>query len=156
VANRLTKLSQRIRLELNDIERAVTRAQAAWREYQASGNDLYLDSVALNLHSFYNGIERLFEGIATTLDNRLPDGHNWHKRLLMQMAQEVAGIRPAVISDVTRDTLDNYCRFRHVVRNIYGYRLDPAQLQPLAEAVNHAYEQAQQELIDFANWVEQF
>lgn len=79
MATRLTKLSNRIQLELVDIEQAVLRSQSGWQQYQNSGDDLYLDSVALNLHSFYNGLERLFEAIATTIDNHLPGGSNWHK-----------------------------------------------------------------------------
>ena len=156
MTSRLVKLSRRIQMELGDIERAVTRTQAGWQEYQTSGDDLYLDSVALNLHSFYNGVERLFEGIATTLDNHLPGGNSWHKALLEQMANEVANVRPAVISGSTLAKLDNYCRFRHVVRNIYSYRLDPQQLKPLVDEVAMTFAQTQQELTDFADWLAQF
>ena len=156
MTSRLAKLSRRIQRELGDIEQAVSRAQVGWQAYQVSGDDLYLDSVALNLHSFYNGVERLFSGIATTLDNRLPEGHRWHKALLDQMASEVSDIRPAVISDSTLGLLDNYCRFRHVVRNIYSYRLDPDQLKGLVNEVEVAFTQTQQELVDFADWLAQF
>jgi hypothetical protein len=143
-------------MELGDIERAAQRVQAGWKEYQRSGDDLYLDSVALNLHGFYNGIERLFEGIATTLDNQLPGGKSWHKALLEQMTMEVPQIRPAVISDSTLNLLDNYCRFRHVVRNIYGHRLDPDQLRGLVESLPGTFLYVQQELTDFAIWVGKF
>lgn len=101
--------------------------------HQESRDDLYLDSVALNLHNFYNGVERLFDGIATTLDNRLPNGSGWHKALLNQMTVEVSGLRPAVISDSTRTLLDNYCQFRHLVRSIYSHRINPDKLRPLIE-----------------------
>ncbi|MBD0268693.1 MAG: hypothetical protein ICV77_10420 [Cyanobacteria bacterium Co-bin8] len=156
MTTRLAKLSRRIQMELVDIKQSVARAQAGWQEYQRSGDDLYLDSVALNLHSFYNGIERLFEGIATTLDNHLPSGSGWHKALLEQMANEVANVRPAVISDLTLTLLDNYCRFRHVVRNIYSYRIDPDKLSHLVEEVPGTFAQAQQELTDFAGWLAKF
>lgn len=61
-------------MELVDIRQSVAHAQAGWQEYQESGDEFYLASVALNLHNFYNGVERLFERIATTLDNQLPNG----------------------------------------------------------------------------------
>lgn len=156
MTSRLAKLSRRIQLELIDIEQVVIRAQSGWHEYQSAGDDLYLDSVALNLHSFYSGIERLFEGIATTLDSHLPSGNSWHRALLAQMATAIPNIRPAVISDSTLAVLENYCRFRHVVRNIYGYRLDPTQLRGLVDDVSAAFAQTQQELTDFANWLNQF
>lgn len=156
MTKRLEKLSHRIVLELRDVEQAVKRVQVAWQEYDSSGNDLYLDSVALNLHSVYNGLERLFQGIATTLDNQLPSGDGWHKALLEQMASDVPEVRPAVISDTTFVSLDNYCRFRHVVRNVYSYRLDPEQIKPLVENVGETFSQTQQELLALADWLKQF
>ena len=156
MTKRLEKLSHRIVLELGDVARAVKRVQAAWQEYEISGDDLYLDSVALNLHSVYNGLERLFQGIATTLDNQLPSDDGWHKALLEQMASDVPEVRPAVISDSTFALLDNYCRFRHVVRNVYSYRLDPEQIKPLVENVGETFSQTQQELLALADWLKQF
>jgi len=44
------------------------------------------------------------------------------------MTEEVPGIRPAVISTETGTRLDEYRRFRHVVRNVYTHRFDPAKL----------------------------
>jgi len=41
-----------------------------------------LDGVALNLHSFYSGIERIFELIAANVDDIRPVGENWHQTLL--------------------------------------------------------------------------
>lgn len=52
----LTMKSQ-IKSELNEIETIVTRAEKAWQKYEETGDKLYLDSVALNLHSFYAGFE---------------------------------------------------------------------------------------------------
>lgn len=156
MTTRLNKLSRRITLELVEVERVVGRVQAGWREYQNAGDELYLDSVALNLHSVYNGLERLFQGIATTVDNHLPGGNGWHKALLEQMVTDVSDVRPAVISESTFTSLDQYCRFRHVVRNVYSYRLDPDQIKPLVENLATAFAQTQQELLAFAGWLEQF
>jgi HepT-like protein len=86
---------------------------------QTADQDLLLDSVALNLQDFYTGIERAFRRIAGTVDEEVPAGPNWHEGLLRQMAQERTNIRPAVISSDTLEALDQYLRFRHVVRNIY-------------------------------------
>ena len=152
----LKKLSRRIRLELEEIERVVRRVQAGWKEYQAFGDELYLDSVALNLHSFYNGLERLLQGIATTVDSRLPDGESWHRALLEQMTMEVPKVRPAVIADSTFAGLDNFRRFRHVVRNIYSYQIDPEQLKPLVDNLRETFSEVQHELLTFADWLEQF
>ena len=62
------------------MERVVQRALHAWPIARKTGDeqDVYLDSVALNLHSFYSGLERLFELIARHIDCSIPDGETWH------------------------------------------------------------------------------
>ena len=90
-----------------------------WQRAQRAADDDCLDSVALNLHGFYSGLERIFERIAAVVDGSKPTGENWHQALLEHMTAEVFGVRPAVISDATREQLDAYRGFRHVVRNVY-------------------------------------
>lgn len=57
-------LAGRIREELTEIQQAVDRARTGWERYKLTSDDFYLDSVAFNLHSFYTGLERIFELIA--------------------------------------------------------------------------------------------
>jgi len=52
VSDNLFRLAQRIRAECDELGRVVDRAQEGWRRAQRSPDDLYLDSVALNLHGF--------------------------------------------------------------------------------------------------------
>ena len=113
------RLVERIRDECVELERVIDRAQEGWRRAKRSADEFYVDGVSLNLHSFYAGVERLFEMIAGTVDGAVPRGANWHQMLLEQMAKEVPHERPAVISKSTRDALDEYRGFRHVVRNVY-------------------------------------
>ncbi len=90
-------LAGRIRQELEELEQVLKRIQEGWARARHSGDDYYLDSVALNLHGFYTGLERIFTLIAETVDGSLPGGENWHLLLLQQMAEEKPGLRPAVI-----------------------------------------------------------
>jgi hypothetical protein len=106
VSDRLLRLSDRIRGECQDLNRVVERAQAGWQRAERSADDLYLDSVALNLHGFYAGLERMFEHIGTTVDGQVPAGEHWHHLLLEQMTSEISGVRPAVISNATRQVLE--------------------------------------------------
>jgi len=133
VSERLTRLAERIRSELVDLNRLVERAQEGLRRAQRSDDDLYLDSVALNLHGFYAGLERLFELTAAIVDGAMPQGANWHQILLQQMAAEVPGVRPTMISEELRDSLDEYRGFRHVVRHVYTFSFDPVKVQKLVE-----------------------
>ena len=53
--DRLLQLAQRIRDECQELARLLERAKEGWRQAQQTGDDLYIDSAALNLHSFYAG-----------------------------------------------------------------------------------------------------
>ena len=68
--------------ELMELASVVERVQEGWRRSRRSEDDFYLDSVALNLHGFYAGMERLFELIAVTIDGSIPQGANWHQLLV--------------------------------------------------------------------------
>lgn len=125
------------------------------RRAQRSSDDFYLDSVALNLHGFYAGLERLFELIATVIDGTLPRNANWHQVLLQQMAAEVPHVRPAVISEGTRDALDEYRGFRHIVRHVYTFKFDPIKVQRLVKEAPAVFVQARAELLAFADFLEQ-
>ncbi len=148
--------AERIRQELAALERVTSRAiraMARARE-QPADQDFYLDSVALNLQDFYTGVERAFRRIAGTIDEEVPAGHNWHEELLRQMAQERTGIRPAVISSETADALDQYLRFRHVVRNIYTFEFDPDRIGRLVQSLSPCFRQVERELQAFASFLE--
>ena len=78
------ELAERIRNELEDLGRCVDRVTSAWSKLPLDSEEdsVYLDSVALNLHSFYSGLERLFELIARRIDGRIRSGESWHRELL--------------------------------------------------------------------------
>ena len=119
-------LATRIRQELSDLKRSVTRAKravAAGKQYPED-QDLYMDSAALNMHDFYSGFERVFQQIGATVDGHIPTSHDWHRQLLRQMEKEVADLRPPVLSPTTVQDIDEFLRFRHVVRNIYAFEFD--------------------------------
>ena len=149
------RLAQRIRDEFDELDRVVKRAQRAWERAQRSGDDLYMDSAALNLHAFYDGLEGLFEAISSTIDGSRPSSPDWHRALLDQMSAEVPGLRPAVLSEATREALDEYRGFRHVVRHRYPFQFETDRIRPLAEGVEHVLRQARTELLAFAAFLQQ-
>ncbi len=131
------------------------RIDEGWQRAQSSADDYYVDSVALNLHGFYSGLERIFAMIATAVDMNLPEGNQWHYQLLQQMTQEIPGVRPAVISEETCALLDEYRGFRHVVRNVYALELDPNRIEPLVEKIPVLFAQVKAELLAMAALLEQ-
>jgi hypothetical protein len=156
VIERYRVVATRLRQELVALEQVVTRAKRAValaREHPAD-QDLYLDAAALNLHDFYTGLERAFQQIAATVDETVPTGHDWHRELLCQMAAERPQVRPAVVSGETCEALDEYLRFRHVVRNIYAFEFDPDRLGRLVHRLDSILQQTRGELQAFADFLD--
>ena len=152
-----TILAGRIRQELTELERVISRAERAMTaaHQHLEDQDLYLDSAALNLHDFYTGLERLFQLIATTVDRSLPSGRSWHRDLLRQMGVDLSDLRPPVLSPEAIKTLDEYLRFRHVVRNIYTFMFNLDQLERLVKQARPVFTQVEAELLAFAQFLEQ-
>jgi hypothetical protein len=150
----LVDLAERIRSELKDLRRVVERAEKGWERSNLQADDMYVDGVALNLHGFYSGLERLFELVATVVDASKPQGVEWHKELLEQMAKEIPNIRPAVISGPMREALDEYRRFRHLIRNVYTFKLNPSKVGELLDKTPRVYAQVRREMLAFANFLE--
>jgi hypothetical protein len=154
MSERLKKIADRIRSELIEIESLVDRVVSAWQLGLNSEDDFYLDSVALNLHGFYSGLERIFEFIATNIDANKPTGENWHQQLLDQMANEIRSVRPAVISEDIYVQLNEFRGFRHIVRNVYTFRFDRNKIEKLVKRVPAMYADIKQELLAFADFLE--
>jgi hypothetical protein len=143
-------LSARIDTELSELGLVVERTLQAWDRAVKQDDDFYLDSVALNLHAFYSGLERLFEKLASTIDGAVPSAANWHQELLTQMQTEIPLVRPAVISLPLKEALEEYRGFRHVVRNVYTYHLKPEKLKLLVDNLENTFKMASEELTAFA------
>ena len=148
-------LSGRIRQELEELANVVRRTERIWEQAGRSSDDYYVDATALNLHGFYAGLERIFELIADGVDQAKPDGAHWHQNLLRQMSVEMPGVRPAVITPQSRDQLNKYRGFRHVVRNVYTYNLDAALIDLLVKQLPDVAAKTGQALLDFAALLEQ-
>lgn len=149
------ELVERIRGEVTDLDRVAQRALAAWAQAKRMPDEsAYLDSVALNLHGFYSGLERLFELIARHVDHALPSGETWHRDLLQQMAQDIAIVRPAVLSQDSALALDEFRRFRHLVRSVYTMSLVPEKMAGLMSTLPTLCSALRAELLAFADFLE--
>lgn len=147
-------LGSHIREELSEIRRSIQRAKQAWSLALNEDDSLYLDSVALNLHDFYNGLERIFERIAENIDEIKPEGLNWHQEILKQMAMEIPKVRPAVISQDLREELDKYRAFRHIVRNIYAHNFKIDKIKDLMRNIDKLLNKLEENLQIFCEFLE--
>lgn len=138
------------------LERVVTRAEKAMSLARYSTeHDFYLDSVALNMLDFYSGLERIFRHIATDVDQSLPVGSERHRDLLLQMSVSIMQLRPHVISKDTVKGLDEYLRFRHIVRNVYAFTFDAERIDLLIRQLRPLFNQLHTELMIFVSFLKQ-
>lgn len=152
---RFQVLSQRIAVELAQVARAADKARQAFESGKHGGRDetFFYDSTALNLHGFYNGVERIFEAIAHDIDQAPPGGAAWHRDLLAQMEWELPGVRPRVIRAETRAALEEYLRFRHLVRNLYTWDFIPNKLEELTSHLAQTVMDLQTDLESFRQFL---
>ena len=113
-----------------------------------------VDSAALNLHGFYSGLERVFELIVRHVDRATLSGETWHRNLLNQVSQDLVDIRPAVISSDSALALDEFRRFRHLVRNVYTMNLVPERMSGLMTTLPDLWPALRAELLAFADFLE--
>ena len=144
------QLAERIQVELMAIGQAVSQTESFMGQLSAVTDEglqaALVSAIALNLHAFYTGAERVFSEIAKRVDGSLPAGTEWHKQLLLQMAAPLPGLRVAVISEPLLAQLDEFRRFRHVVRSNYAHILDRDRVLALAEQLQDCYGNFQGEL----------
>jgi hypothetical protein len=149
-----TALIGRIHGYLDELERVVDRALMLSKKAIESGDDGYWDGVALNLHGFYSGVERIFEDIARSIDGNIPSGPDWHSALLVQVSSEIPQRRPPIITQEVRYTLDDFRGFRHVVRNIYAFNFRPARLKELVDSLPGCFNALRDALRTFIQFLE--
>lgn len=126
-------LRQEIEDELANLDR-LEEDLAAWlARARQPPESLELRIAGSILHDFYTCCERTFRRIAAA--EGLPEGPDWHAQLLDRMAAPAPGIRPAVIDEALHDRLQEYLRFRHAFRNVYGFALRWARMEPLVNAL---------------------
>lgn len=145
------RLAERIRDEIPLLERSVIEALEDWRGFREHSGTAYLKAVAIDLHSFYSGLEALFLRIAREIDEDEPAGETWHIALLLQMAQAMPPKRPAVIGQESLQALDELRGFRHRIRNIYVFNLDARRMADMLASLPPLWQVLSAELATFAD-----
>ena len=154
----LEKLKEQIQHELseicqcsNEIERDTPLLKSSLEPVEKRR---LAKAIGVDLHGFYTGTERAFEVIALNLDQKVPVGSEWHKKLLNQMTAEIPGVRQPVISQSTFFDLNDLRAFRHVMRSHYGHKLKPELVYKLAIKVSGCYKNLAQDLQSFLQSLE--
>ncbi|MBM4141000.1 MAG: hypothetical protein FJ242_05835 [Nitrospira sp.] len=116
---------------------------------------VYVESLAINLHSFYEGIETIFEKVMDFTGEEKPSGQEWHREVIERMTLPIKRLRPEVISVDTAKKLDSYRTFRHKIRHIYGFMIVTENVITIAEKAWESFESFERDVKNFISFAEE-
>jgi predicted nucleotidyltransferase len=147
-------LQARLDDELIGLERIMQGLELALDRAKEVGDEFATRALASYVDDFYKGCERFCERVAVALDGGLPQGARWHQVLLGHMGEPGGKGRPPLFSGSLLLDLDEYRRFRHRVRHIYGYELEAERVLTLARGVKSMLERVKTSVVAFHRWLE--
>lgn len=121
------KVVRDIEFELKRIEELFIKYQPLLDRIEGLEEEpdfIELTSLAMFLHSFYNGLENIFSRISKKIDGEVLGSENWHKALLKRMTESTDSREHPVLRDVTFELLEPYLGFRHFTRHAYAFDLE--------------------------------
>ncbi len=152
--NKFVLLKADISTEIKNLERLQGELSHLLKNSNEPFSSVGIRAIGSILHDFYCGTERIMQRIAVNIDEDIPQGVDWHIRLLNKMAVEIPDIRPVVISETLKDNLKEYLRFRHLFRNVYGFELKWDKIKGIAMNLDQVWLELKanlDELICFLN-----
>lgn len=153
MATLLPALIRRECLELDRLVELCLNRYARRAEFiRTSSEDILADSLAACLHSFYSGIERVFEAIVRDIDGASGRSAEWHRELLQAVSVERAGLRPPVISEESYRELEQYRAFRHLFRHLYTHYIDPGRIFAIMAGLEGVWSRVRSDLMRFAEF----
>jgi hypothetical protein len=135
--------------ELDQVQELVTEARQWAPKLNEWPETIRVRTAGGILHDSCSAVERIFQHIAVQIDGGLPGGSDWHVQLLQRMTTPIETVRPAVIDRETARKLDEYLRFRHVFRHVYGFELQWERCQLLLHQLPKTAEALVQQLAKF-------
>jgi hypothetical protein len=144
----LEQVIEKIEFELEEINSLFELYKDELLALKQKPNLMEVTAFAGVLHSFYNGVEKIFLVIAKNIDKEMPDDSKWHKALLLQMTTDNES-RCAVLSQEMKDRLLDYLAFRHFFRHTYSFRLDWEEMEDLIKSINDVWRKFKSEIVGF-------
>jgi hypothetical protein len=120
---------------LNDtVERVLYRAAQ-----MASDQPITVEATSFQINNYYSAVEDLCRIVATAFENNIADASRWHSELIDRMTLDVAGVRPALLSDETAQLLHRLRSFRHFFRHAYRVELDEGEVRQNLERLREVH-----------------
>jgi hypothetical protein len=131
---------QKIQFEIEQINELLDEASPLFNLCRSREPDFVEKcGIALILHSFYNGIEKIMLLIMKNKDMVLPNGIKWHKELFDNAFKETKS-RTYIFREELYEQLNDYLQFRHFVRHTYGFQLKWEKMKNILFDMNSLWE----------------
>lgn len=145
------ELGKTIEFQVNEIDRLFEEYNLFFQDMNYEKPDILQVTVMSSiLHSFYNGIEKIFEMISKDIDNFVAIGNKSHQELLDNVYTSNEK-RKAIINEEVYILLNDYLGFRHVFRHSYSFQLKWDKMKPLANNLFCTWEKLKEQIEDFIN-----
>jgi hypothetical protein len=148
-------LALQVRLDdaLLGLERITEGLKMALERAGRRPDEFAMRALACYVDDFYKGCERLCERVAIALDGGLPQGERWHRALLGQMGEPGGRGRPPLFRGSLLLELDEYQRFGHGIRHVYGHELEAERVLTLGRGVESLLGQVKTSVAAFSGWL---
>lgn len=142
---------EKIKFKIDEIDRLFFEYNLIFKKIEIEKPELFdITILGSVLHSFYNGLENIFEIIAKNVDNKVPTGNRSHQELLYQMANK-NDFRLEVINKELYLKLREYATFRHFYRHAYSFQLNWDKMEPLVSNLHNIWKEVKFNLEKFIN-----
>ncbi len=133
-------VKKQIKFKIDEIDQLFSEYNLIFENLKYEEPDLFnMTILGSVLHSFYNGLENIFDLIAKNIDKNVPTGSRSHQELLHQMASENEN-RDEVINEELYLKLREYATFRHFYRHAYSFQLNWKKMKPLVDNVHTVWQ----------------
>jgi len=150
------KVIEDIESEIKRIEKLIGNYAPLLKRVKTEKPDfIELGSLAMLLHSFYNGLENVFTRVAKEIDGKMPKEEAWHSQLLEQMTKPTGKRTQAVLSNDTYKGLEEYLGFRHFSRHAYAFDLEWQLMKDLVKRIEDIKQTTLSEIKSFVSKIKQ-
>ena len=127
----MVDITRQVAAEKENVEKALSNLRDAMGRREKSVVELA--AIATFIHNIYNGIENILKQVLKAKGTEIPKSDTWHKDLLNLSVS--LGIIPEKLSD----DLYEYLTFRHFFVHAYGFMLEEAHLENLANNITNVW-----------------
>jgi hypothetical protein len=148
-------LKARLQDALLGLERTTAGLQTVLERVGRTPDEFAMRALGCYVGDFYKGCARLGARVAIALDGGLPRGESWHQVLLGQMGEPGVRGRPPLFRGSLLLELDEYQRFGHGMRRIYGHELEADRVLSLGRGAAALLERVKTSVAAFSEWLEE-